>query len=173
MVWFTSTITEDGGSGYSCFMIFASLLMIHCLKPAHSSLPMLAFIWVQFCSRNRTGRSLNLVFFLCFRLFIPRYSALSSFFIHLNPVQKLMISNLMIMFNLMDLCRRSVVSLLVLQSTTQFTPLVIHTSVSERKIGYRNPAWELSACHEPILLTTSVHLGYFIVYSVCNHSPGV
>lgn len=136
------------GSGYSCFMIFASLLMIHCLKPAHSSLPMLIFIWVQFCSRNRTGRSLNQVFFLCFRLFIPTYSALSSFFIHLNPVQKLMISKLMIMLNLIGLCRQSVVSLLVLQSTTQFT-LVIHTSISENKTGYGNPVWTwgLSAFH--------------------------
>lgn len=138
-VWCTSTVREEGGSGYSFFMIFASLLMIHCSKPAHSSLPMLTFISVQSCSRNRTGRSLSLVFFLWFRLFIPRYRAPSSFFIHLNTVQKLMISNLMIMLNLISLCRRSVVRLLVLRSTTQFASLVILTSISERKTGYGNP----------------------------------
>lgn len=82
---------------------------------------------------------MNLVFLLYFRLFIPRYSALSSFLIHLNPVQKSMITNLIIMLNLIGLCRRFLVSLLVLQSTTQFTSLVIHTSISERKTGYGNP----------------------------------
>lgn len=42
--WSTSTVWEEGGSGCSCFMIFASLLVIHCSKPAHSSLPVLAVI---------------------------------------------------------------------------------------------------------------------------------
>lgn len=158
------------GRGKDWILLFASLLMSHCSKLTHSSLPMLTFIRVQFCSRNRTSRSLNPVFFLCFRLFLSRHSALSSFFIHLNLVQKLMIINLMIMLNLMNVCKRSVVHLLFLQSTTQFTSPVIHTSISEGKTVYRDLAFSFSLAH------TSDHFStveYFIVYSVCHHSPGV
>lgn len=32
-VWSTFTKREDRGSGYSCFIIFPSLFMIHCWKP--------------------------------------------------------------------------------------------------------------------------------------------
>lgn len=75
MVRSTSIVREEEKNRYSCFMIFASLLLIHWLKPAHHSLSVLAFIQVQLYSKDRTDRNSNPDFFLCFGWFIPRYSA--------------------------------------------------------------------------------------------------
>lgn len=51
MVRSTSIVREEEKNRYSCFMIFAPLLLIHWLKPAHHSLSVLAFIQVQLYSR--------------------------------------------------------------------------------------------------------------------------
>lgn len=96
-VWSTSTIREDEGSGNSCFIIFPSLFMIHCWKPPTAlclfSPSFENYSVVEVEKAKVWIRSSSSVF----RFFIPRYSALSSSFVHLNLGQKLMVKNLIIM----------------------------------------------------------------------------